>query len=98
MSINYTCVTLGAAQNLTTGAASARIASPLGNGTIIVRLMATTDCYIKIGDSTVVADTTTSTYVAALIPEYIQVRPGQFIAAIQVALAGLLNITECSGG
>lgn len=83
---------LGAAQEVATGAASAASA-PFGAQTRRIRVAATAACRIAIGDGTPVA-TATSAYLPADRAEYLEVTPGQRIAAIQEATAGKLSVVE----
>ena len=57
-----------------------------------VRILVTTDAYVKIGNSPTA--TTNDTYVTAGIPEYWTITPGQKVSAVQVASGGTLNVTE----
>ena len=69
---------LGAAQEVTVGAASAASAA-FGAQTFQIRIAATTACHIKVGDGTPIALAT-----EALLPanqvEYLSCTPGQKIA------------------
>jgi hypothetical protein len=85
---------LGASQDVAYGSSSAASA-PFGAQTYKVRLVATTDCRIRIGDGTPTA-VATDTYLPALAAEYFTVTPGQKVAAIQASSAGTLNVTEVS--
>ena len=82
----------GDAQDLTVGAASAASAA-FQTQTRQIRVVATSACRIVIGDGAPVA-TATSAYLPANIVEYIQVTPGQRIAAIQESAGGKLSATE----
>lgn len=82
------------AQEITTGAASARTANPFGDQTHVVRLCATAACRYAIGIPASVAAVATSAYLPANVVEYIQVRPGEKIAAIQESAGGKLSVTE----
>jgi hypothetical protein len=87
---------MGAVQYIGTGrlGASQDVAcSAFGTQTYKVRLVATTDCRIRISDGTPTA-VATDTYLPALAAEYFTVTPGQKVAAIQVSSAGTLNVTE----
>lgn len=74
---------------------SARTANPVGNFIQVVRLIATSACYVKEGTSTVTA-TTNDMYLPAGVAEYFIVSPGNYIAAIQVSAGGTLDVTECT--
>jgi hypothetical protein len=83
---------LGAAQDVAIGAASAASVA-FGAQTYQVRVVATSACRIRIGDSTPTALATDS-YVPADRPEYFTCTPGQKIAVIQEAAGGKLSVTE----
>jgi hypothetical protein len=76
-----------------TGSSAASAA--FGAQTYKVRLLATTDCRVRISDGTPTA-VATDTYLPALAAEYFTVTPGQKVAAIQQFSAGTLNVTEIS--
>lgn len=83
----------GVTQKLAIGAASAKSAA-VDQGTTIVRLMATVDCFVKI-DAEPTADTTTSAPMPAYMPEYIEIKGGQKVAVIGAAGAsGEFFVTE----
>jgi hypothetical protein len=65
-------------------------------GTTHVRLCSTADCWITFGPNNPVAATATSMLLPAGTPEYFPVQPLDQIAALQVTVAGTLNIVECS--
>jgi hypothetical protein len=83
---------LGAAQDVITGAASAASAA-FGSQTRQIRVSATAACRILVGDGTPTAGATDA-YLPANVVEYLDVTPGQRIAAIQEAVAGKLSVTE----
>jgi hypothetical protein len=84
---------LGTVQNASYSASSAAISNPIGPQTYKVRLLATTDCFVRIGDGTPAA-TASDTYLPALSAEYFTITPGQKVAAIRVSADGTLNVTE----
>jgi hypothetical protein len=86
---------LGTVQNAAYAASSAAITNPVSSQTYKVRLVATTDCYVKIGDGTPTA-TTSDAYLPALSVEYFTITPGQKVAAVRVMVDGTLNVTEVS--
>lgn len=58
----------------------------------VVRLVATADVFVAIGaDPTA---TTSSAYLPAGVVEYVAVRPGQKVAALQASAAGTLYVTQ----
>lgn len=85
---------LGAAQDITIGAASAA-SSAFGAQTYQLRVAASSACRIRIADGTPIA-AATDTYLPADRIEYLTCTPGQKIAVIQEAAAGKLSVTELS--
>jgi len=83
---------LGAAQDVAYTATSAA-STAFGAQTYKIRVVATTDCRIRIGDGTPVAVTADS-YLPALSEVCFTVTPGQKVAAIRVSTDGSLNVTE----
>jgi hypothetical protein len=65
-------------------------------GTTHVRLCSTADCWVMFGPNNPVAVAGTSTLLPASTPEYFPVQPNDQIAALQVTVAGTLNIVECA--
>ena len=64
----------------------------LGTNASVVRVVATTDCFIEIGTApTAVADT--GLYLPALVPEYFACPPSAKVSAIQVAAGGTIYVT-----
>jgi hypothetical protein len=84
----------GAVQNVAYTTTAGTIASGIGLGCTVVRVVATTDCYIKVDKSPTA--TTSDVLLPASDPEYIIVNPGEKISAIQVSSGGTLNVTEVS--
>ena len=84
----------GTNQNITVAGTSAATSNAFGADTRVVRLAATTACYISIGSSP------TATSANAILPantvDYIIVEPSDKIAALQVSAGGALSVTECS--
>jgi len=74
-----------------TGTASAVIA--VSAGIFKVRLLSTTDCYVRTDGVT--ATSSNGVYLPALQAEYATVRGGQGITAVQVSAGGTLQVTEC---
>jgi hypothetical protein len=83
---------LGAAQEVTTGVASAA-SGAFGSQTRQIRVAATAACRIRVDNGTPTA-TATDTYLPADTVEWLDVTPGQRIAAIQETAAGKLSVTE----
>jgi hypothetical protein len=83
---------LGTVQNVSYTGTAGTIGSGIGLGVQKVRVLVTTDAYIKIAQSPTA--TTSDAYLPALEPEYFTVNPGEKVSAIQVAAGGTLNVTE----
>lgn len=79
-------------QTIAVGAASVALTNPFGTYTTVVRLCSTTACHIALGASPTA--TTSSPYLPANTPWFIEVAPGQKVAAIQNAAGGTLHVTE----
>lgn len=83
--------------NLTTGAASARVAIPntsSGQRPRLIRVLATVAAYVRVGDSTVVAaagDFYLDAGGASAV--VLNTNGASHIAGIQVSAAGLVNVT-----
>lgn len=84
----------GTNQNVTVAGTSAATANALGADTRVVRLAATTACYIAIG--TTPTATTSNPILPAGAVDYVIVEPSDKIAALQVSTGGVLSVTECS--
>lgn len=74
---------------------SARTSAGISAQIRAVRLVATTDCFVAIGNSAVTA-TTSDMLLPALTPEYFTLGEGDYVAAIQSATGGTLHVTELS--
>ena len=84
----------GTTQNVAYTGTAGTIANGIGLGVYKVRLMVTTDAFVKI-DSSPTA-TTADMYMPAFSVEYFSCRPGQKVSAIQVSSGGTLYVTEIS--
>jgi hypothetical protein len=84
---------LGATQAVAYTGSSAQATNPFGAETFQVRVVANSACHVRIGDGDQTA-TTGDPLVAANIPEYFTVTPGQKIAAIRAATDGLVTATS----
>ena len=82
---------LGASADLATSTVSASY-TVVGVSCFALRVVASTDTRIRIGNGPVTA-VTTDTLLPAGVPEYVAATAGQKIAAVS-ASAGTLNITE----
>jgi hypothetical protein len=68
------------------------IANGFGAQTKTVRVIVTSAAYVKIGNSPTA--TSSDMYMAANVPEYFTVSPGQKASAVQVSAGGDLHVTE----
>lgn len=84
-------VGFGIVQNVSyTGSAAA--SSSFNSNTMVVRIVATTDCYVAISANPTA--TTSSAYLPAGVVEYVRINPGDKISAIRRAQDGTLNVVE----
>jgi hypothetical protein len=74
-------------------ATSARITNAVGDFVNVVRLIATQDCFVKIGQGSISA-TTSDVFLKANEAEYFRCHPGEKVAAIRSSADGDLYITE----
>lgn len=74
---------------------SAATANALSKETVVIRVLATTACFINIGTGTPTA-TTANTPIAANVPEYFRVEGYRTlkVAGIQLFAGGTLYVTE----
>lgn len=84
---------LGVSQSITTSGTSARTSSGVGAQTRHVMIYASADAYYNFGDSAVTA-TTSDTFIPAGGEHYVQIRGGQYVAAIQDSAAGVVKVSE----
>lgn len=70
------------------------ITNVVGTQTYKVRVLVTTDAYIKVGNSPTA--TTSDVYMPALSAEYFTCSPGQKVSAVMVTTGGTLHVTEIS--
>ncbi len=84
----------GEPTNLSVGPLTAATVLPANvQGGWVVRLAATTDCYIEFGDNTVQADSDSILFPQGV--EYVKVPEGAtYIACIQVSATGILSIVN----
>lgn len=83
---------LGAVQSVSYTGTAGTIANVVGLQTYKVRVLVTTDAYIRIDNSPTA--TTSDSYLPGLAAEYFTITPGQKVSAIQVASNGTLFVTE----
>lgn len=84
---------LGVCQSITTSGTSARTSAGVGEQTRHVMIYASEDAYYNLGGSTVTA-TTSNTFIPSGSEHYIQIRGGQYVAAIQDSTAGVVKVSE----
>ena len=84
----------GPSQDVVSGVASAEIAVPFGASTQVIRIVNKVACRYIIGATPQTALATSALLTADTI-EYVAVKPGQVISAIQDIAAGVLNVIEC---
>lgn len=82
----------GTVQNVAYTGTAGTITNAVGLGTMRVRLLSTTDCYIQINKAPTA--TTSDVYLPGLSAEYVIVNPGEKVSALQVSAGGTLNVTE----
>jgi len=81
----------GATQTISFTGTSAQ-SSALGSATNLVRLYSTEECFVAFGSNPTASSSTVP--LGPKNPEYVQVNPGELIAAISNGTNGTLYITE----
>lgn len=81
-----------ASQSVAIGATSAQATDAIGAGIRVVRLVATSDCHVKIGSNPTA--TTADLFLPAGCVEWLIAHPGQKVAAIQSSASGTLYVSE----
>ena len=79
-------------QTVSVSGTSAAVTNAFGTGTTIIRLVSTTDCYLKFGATPTAVST--DMLLPANVVEYFGATPGVKIAALQRSTAGTLFVTE----
>lgn len=89
------CLAPGTTQTVSISGTSAATSNALGLNTVVIRVVATTNCFIKIATGTPTA-TTADVPIIASIPEYFRVNGNQTlkVAGIQMSASGSLYVTE----
>lgn len=79
-------------QVVSVSSTSAAIGTAFASATTVIRMVSTTDCHIRFGDT----PTATSSHMLlpANVVEYFRVTPGVKVAAIQRSVGGTLYVTE----
>jgi hypothetical protein len=86
---------LGTNQTASYTSTSAPITTAFQQGVNVVRLLSSTSCHVKFGSSPVA--TVDDPRLAANVPEYFVVSPGQKVAAIRTTTSGTLHVSVVSG-
>jgi hypothetical protein len=92
------CSRIGSSSIFTLTTAS-QTTTALGAQTYEVRVAtngSVTTCFIRTGDGTVTADTTSGAIMGANVVDYFTISPGQKVAVIGGTAAGIVSITEMS--
>ena len=84
---------LGVSQSITVTSSSDTTAAGVGEFTRHVMIYSSQDAYYKLGDSSVTA-TTSSTFIPAGGEHYVQIRGGQYVAAIRSSADGVMKVSE----
>lgn len=82
----------GSTQSAAFTSSSAAISNAVGANTRVVRLVATTDCFVAFGSAPTA--TTSGLFLPAGVPEYFRVDSGDKVAAIRSTSDGTLYVTE----
>jgi hypothetical protein len=83
---------LGTHQSVAFTGTAGTIANAVGAQTTKVRVLTTTDAFIKIDNAPTA--TSSDVYLPAFQAEYFHITPGQKVSAIQAAAGGTLHVTE----
>jgi hypothetical protein len=75
-------------------ATAAKTTSPISDYVFLVRVVLTTDGFIRIGPNSGLAATTSDMYLPAGVPEYFAVHPNEHISAIRLSSSGTMYVTE----
>jgi hypothetical protein len=81
----------GGTQTVAIGAAS-QASAPFGATTTVIRVVATSHCFLMLGHSPTA--TAGGHYLPAGAPEYFHVVPGEALAALRAASDGTLYVSE----
>lgn len=82
-------------QNVSVSGATARTSTAFTSGVEMIRIVSTTDCWYKVGSSSVEA-TTSDVFLPAGVVEILKIKGGAdtHIAVIQNSASGTLNVAE----
>lgn len=84
----------GAVQNITTSGTSAQATNAVSAGVTRLRIIATVAAWVNIGHNPTASATNSMYLPVGTVGEVFGCVPGDKIAALQVAAAGTVNITE----
>lgn len=89
------CLSPSTTQTVVISGTSAATANALNKNTVVIRVVATTNCFITIGTGTPTANTSHMPIIAN-VPEYFRVNGNQTlkVAGIQISAGGSLYVTE----
>lgn len=73
--------------------AAPHVSAPFGDGTTVIRLVATVPCLIALGPAPSAA-AAAGHYLAAGAPEYFRVSPREAVAAVRISGDGTLHLSE----
>ena len=79
-------------QTVSVSGTSAATTDAFGDSTTTIRVVSTTDCYLKFGAAPVA--TSSNMLLPANVVEYFAATPGVKLAAIQKTVSGTLYVTE----
>lgn len=90
------CLKPGTTQTIAISGSSTPMTNPVAANTVVVRLVATTNCYVAIAASPTA--TSANMPLIANVPEYFRIDENQSmkVAGLQVSASGNLYVTEMS--
>ena len=83
---------LGTTQSVAYSTTAGTIANPVGSQTYKVRVVCSSDAFVRVDDSPTA--TTSDAFLPGGAPEYFTITPGMKVSAIQSSAAGTLYVTE----
>lgn len=88
----FQCIYNGASQKVTYTGTAGTITNAVAAGVSVVRIVVTSDAFIKIGTSPTA--TANDIFIPANVPEYFGIKTGEKVSAIQSSAGGTLYVTE----
>ena len=85
---------LGTTQSAAYSSTAGTIANPVGSHTYKVRVVCTSDAFVRVDDNPTA--TISDAFLPGGAPEYFTITPGMKVSAVQSAAAGTLYVTEIS--